>query len=242
MSNQPRGGGRAANKPQSSRLTKDARREQARVEREEIHARMGARKRNRVLALVVGLAVAAGVIVLMVSLSGGGTEPNDGDPAELPGILTTPAPWPNNTEQLPDRLRELDLPGLSEVVTHHHIGLSIFVNGEPVEVPADIGLSETASSPIHTHDTMGIIHVEADDPEFVGTLGQAFDVWGVSLTSTCLGGYCEGAENELRVFVHGEEYTGDPREMPLEDNSRIVITFGTEDELPDPIPTDEPIA
>jgi hypothetical protein len=241
VTNQPRGG-RAANKPQHDRLTKDERREQARLEREEIQARMGTRKRNRVVALIVGLAVAAGVIVLVVMLGSGGSDPVDGDPTGLPGMLTTQAPWPNNTEELPDRLRELDLPGLSEVVNHQHIGLSIFANGEPVGIPADVGLSDTAFSPIHTHDTNGLIHVEADDPDFVATLGEVFDVWGVRLTSDCLGGYCVGADNDLKIFVDGEAYTGDPRTLVLEDNTRVVIAFGSEDQLPDPIPTEPPIA
>jgi hypothetical protein len=242
VSSEPRGG-RAANKPTSDRPTKDERKEQARAEREEIRARMGARRRNRTAALIVGLVVAAAVVALVVILGGGGEGPGDGgEPTDLAGMLTTDAPWPNNTEQLSDRLRVLGLPGVSEVVNHLHVGLSIFINGEPVPIPAEIGLSQTAFSPIHTHAEDGILHVEADDPDYVPMLGQAFDVWGVRLTGDCIGGHCVGADNELRVFVDGEEFTGDPRTLVLEDNVRVVIAFGSEDQLPDPIPTDPPIA
>jgi hypothetical protein len=57
----------------------------------------------------------------------------------------------------------------------------------------------------------GIIHVESPT---VGKfyLGQFFDIWGVRLTSDCIGGYCTDATNTLTVYVNGEKYAGDPRQ------------------------------
>jgi hypothetical protein len=36
--------------------------------------------------------------------------------------------------------------------------------------------------------------------------------------------------------VNGEPYVGDPTMVPLQDQAAIVVTFGTEAQLPDPMP------
>ena len=38
------------------------------------------------------------------------------------------------------------------------------------------------------------------------------------------------------MFVNGTEWGGDPTQVPLTDQSAIVVTFGTSDQLPDPMP------
>jgi hypothetical protein len=102
-------------------------------------------------------------------------------------------------------------------------------------VPADIGIDQANGviASLHTHDETGSVHVEADDAAFVGTLGEFFDVWGVRLSPSCLGGNCTEGDAALRVFVDGEEWAGDPRSIPLEDQRAIVVTFGTPDQLPE---------
>ena len=106
-------------------------------------------------------------------------------PDTLPGILKTAPPWSNNTDQLPARLAALDLPQLSDTAgaLHHHIQMYIYVDGNPVVVPANIGLSNQAASPLHTHDDTGLVHVESADPNFQPVLGQFMDVWGVYFTN-----------------------------------------------------------
>jgi len=226
-------GDRGSSSDPGRRPTKAERKEQARLEREEIQHRMASRKRNRLAAILVGVGAAGIVaaILIVMSASGDGDSTGQGD---LPGMLTTPAPWPNNVEQLGERLDQLDLPGLSEVVNHIHVPMTISVEGEPVVIPANVGFDEANGifSPIHTHDESGTMHVEADDAAYVGTLGQVFDVWGLRFTADCLGGYCASGDAALRVFVDGEEFTGDPRTVPLEDGKAIVVTFGTEEQLP----------
>jgi len=226
------------------RPTKAERKEQARIEREEIQRKQAARKRNRVVMIIVGIALAA-VVVGAVVVFGGNESGPDGATAtgsplppedELPGILKTPPPWPNNTDQLAERLAVLNLPGLSETILHHHIRVWIYVDGKPVVVPANIGIGQTVASPIHTHDTTGTVHVESDDPSFQAVFGQFMDVWGVYFTPTCLGDACNEGDRQLRVFVDGQQYVGDPTEMPLGDQDAIVITFGTQDQLPNPMP------
>jgi hypothetical protein len=231
----------------NDRLTKAERKEQARIEREEIQRKQAARKRNRIVSLIVGLAIAAVVIGALVLLGGGNEAPGTSvspaagtvalpDPSTLPGIMQTPPPWSNNIAQANQRLAVLDLPGLSDTILHHHARLWIYVDGQPAIVPADIGISQTVASPLHTHDETGTVHVESDDPDFKPVLGQFMDVWGLYFTKDCLGDACTEGDRQLRVFVDGQPYVGDPTQLPLTDQVAIVVTMGTQDQLPDPIP------
>jgi hypothetical protein len=221
------------------RPTKAERKEQARLEREEIQAKMAARRRTRTIGLLAGLVVVIAVVAIVALTAGGSGEQVDAQASdELPGMLLTDAPWPANTDQLAERLAMLDLPP-EGVAQHLHVPLYVFVNGEAVTVPTNLGISTSAVSPLHTHDEQGTLHVESAAVQDF-TLGQAFDVWGVRLTSECLGGYCASGDATVRVFSGGEEVVGDPRDAVLEDTSAIVVTFGTDDDLPDPVPTGFP--
>lgn len=232
-------GRRSAGPDPNRRPTKAERKEQARLERGEIQAQMASRRRARTVALIVGVVVGAAVVGGAIWASGS-SGPSDQAAAsgELPGLLMTEAPWPANTEQLDERLDVLDLPP-EGTAQHLHVPLFVFVDGEPVTVPTNLGVSLSAVSPLHTHDEQGTIHVEsAQTRDF--TLGQLFDVWGVRLTPECLGGHCAAGTARLRVFSGGEEVGGDPRDAVLEDTSAIVVTIGTEDDLPQPVPTGFP--
>jgi hypothetical protein len=232
------------------RPTKAERKEQARIEREEIERKQASRRRNRLVSLIVGGVIAAAVVGLVLVL-GGSSSPTSSssaatapgglplpDPATLPGVLRTPPPWSNNVAQANERLAMLGLPGLSDTVLHHHVRLWIYVDGQPVVVPAEVGYSQQANvfSPLHTHDETGTVHVESADPNFQPVLAQFMDVWGVYFTSTCLGDACASGDRQLRVFVNGKPYSGDPTQLPLNDQDAIVVTMGTSDQVPDPIP------
>jgi len=124
--------------------------------------------------------VAAVGIVLGVFLRSG---------SSLPGLQTGPAPWPPEEAHLRDRPRALGLPAQPSTAAnlHHHDLLQIFVHGQPVQVPAQVGINNAAGfvTSIRTHDSSGIIHVESPTARTF-TLGEFFDVWGVRFTGTCL--------------------------------------------------------
>jgi hypothetical protein len=161
------------------------------------------------------------------------------DPANLPGIQTDPPPWTAGHDGLRERLHALGLPALGSEGTalHIHQHLDVFVHGKRVTVPAQIGIDPAGSfiSPLHTHDESGIIHVESPTQRSF-SLGQFFDVWGVLFTRDCIGGLCTSGDNRLRVFVDGQEATGDPRRLELFSHEEIVVTYGTDAQLPHPIP------
>ena len=111
--------------------------------------------------------------------------------------------------------------------------LSVYVNGEPVEVPANIGIDQEDGliSPLHTHDDTGEIHVEAPEPEEF-TLGQLFTEWDVELTDTCIADYCTDDRNGLVVYVDGKPTDGDPNDIVLEDGQEITVWHGPDDARP----------
>jgi hypothetical protein len=231
--------------------TKAERRDQARQERHALQRKMARRRRlrgltTRVVVILAVLGVAGGVLLLTRSRSPktGPVEVSGApsvDPTTLPGILTGPAPWPANTKDMEARLSAIGLPALSAEGTelHIHQHLDLYVNGTKQVVPAEIGIitnPQVVFSPLHTHDTNGIIHVESPTVRSF-TLGDFFDVWGVRFTPTCIGGYCTQGDRTLRVYVDGQLATGDPTTLELFAHEEIVVTYGTKAELPDPIPS-----
>lgn len=161
------------------------------------------------------------------------------DPSGLAGLQTGDAPWIAEITNLKLRLNTIGLPALTAEgnALHIHQHLDIFVDGKPVAVPPGIGINNSVPfiSSIHTHDTSSVIHVESPVvTDF--TLGQFFDIWGVKLTSTCIGGYCNTGEKTLRAFVNGEAYTGDPRKIILTAHQEIVLAYGVASALPSPVP------
>ena len=138
--------------------------------------------------------------------------------------MQTPPPWSNNTAQLPERLAILSLPDLNDApgALHHHIRLWVYVDGQPVVVPAEHRpLTASRGSRRCTRTmTTGTVHVESADPNFQPVLGQFMDVWGLYFTPTCLGNACNDGDRQLRVFLNGQQYTGDPTLLPLDGPGR----------------------
>jgi hypothetical protein len=162
-----------------------------------------------------------------------------GDPSTLPGIQNGPPPWTAGHDGLRERLRALGLPALGAegTVLHTHEHLDVFVHGTRVTVPATIGIDPAGQfiAPLHTHDASGVIHVESPTQRAF-SLGQFFDVWGVLFTRDCVGSLCSSGADHLRVYVDGQEAAGDPRRLELFSHEQIVVTYGTDAELPSPIP------
>lgn len=107
----------------------------------------------------------------------------------------------------------------------------MFIDGERIEVPADIGIdpgSGTMAS-LHTHDDSGQIHLEAAEP-YAFTLDHVFTVWGVEFARDQLGGMKETTEKKLEVFANGRPV--DPRTYVLKDGDKVVVAYGKSGSVP----------
>jgi len=80
-------------------------------------------------------------------------------------------------------------------------------------------------SPLHTHDTTGVLHTESATPT-PNRLGQFFTEWGVRLDKSCVGGYCR-PQAPIAIFLDGKRYNGDPRSIGLANHLEIAIVIGS---------------
>ena len=110
---------------------------------------------------------------------------------------------------------------------HIHAHLALFDRGRAIEVPAAIGIPNGSNCLywLHTHRPDGFIHMESPERRTF-TLGQLYDVWGSSLSSTAAGGLRAGRGRRLAITVNGKPWRGDPRAIVLRDRESIVIQAG----------------
>jgi hypothetical protein len=161
--------------------------------------------------------VAAIAIVVAVVVTRGGSSSTGGASTTTPTVIAqrnstakfdpvSQGTWPPNYTNLAGAIAALKLPQAG-VATHYHAHISLYLDGNPkkVVIPQDIGIPPTGTvdSPIHTHDTLGIIHIESATKNYTAPLQDVFDIWGVRFDSRCIGGYCGG----VQMWVNGKPNT-----------------------------------
>jgi hypothetical protein len=174
-------------------------------------------RRRRMIAVIVGIVVAAGLIVGFVAL-GSKKAPGPNTP------LAFPAPVGAEVKTAVESAG-LQVLGQEMLQYHIHSHLQVSDNGKNVTVPAFIGIQQGVGlSPLHTHDNSGIIHVEsATKGDY--TLGQFFKEWNVPLSQNCIGTKCADATHDLKVYVDGQPFTGDPTTITLANHEDISIAY-----------------
>ncbi len=119
------------------------------------------------------------------------------------------------------------IPHDSMGMMHIHPHLAMTIDGNPVTVPANIGIDAhlwnvhtldsygmTGMAPLHTHTTDGVIHVESyKDQDY--TLGQFLDIWGIPLDNY-----------DVKVTVDGNPVS-DYRDHVFQDGEKIVMSLTT---------------
>lgn len=139
---------------------------------------------------------------------------------------------------------------------HVHAFVGIIINGRQLAIPDGIGMDgpgadgtyagipnwteyATCYYYIHTHDASGVLHVESPQSASLSsslyTLGNAFDMWGMALSSTQIGPY----SGTVRAYVAQvplktaqilrSDYTlygGDPRTVPLYSHTTAWLEIG----------------
>jgi hypothetical protein len=226
--------------PSDQELTRKQRREQARVERKALEAAERTRAARRKRLTQVGGASAVLLVIATVAIlsaSGGGRGMSAASAAAAgsgtaAGVQATTAPWQPEYSALETRLQALNLPTQSDSAYHIHAVLRLFVNGRQVEVPAHIGIDPEGRflAPLHTHDTSGVIHMEASQA-YPFTLGQFFTIWGVKFTNAQLGAYVAGPADVLSVYVNGT-HVSDPVGYVMKPHDHILVAYGKPGSFP----------
>jgi hypothetical protein len=138
-------------------------------------------------------------------------------------------PWPVPADPVAGaRAAGLTVQPMEGTAKHFHTHLDILVNGRPVEVPANLGISQTAQamSELHTHDTTGVLHIESPTTSKRYNLGELFRTWQVKLSGTAMGGLRTNGTNTLVAYVDGKKQTGDPASIELTAHREIALVYG----------------
>jgi hypothetical protein len=118
---------------------------------------------------------------------------------------------------------------VAEGATYHvHAHLAIVVGEKAVAGPpanTGIHIEHLCLYWLHTHDTSGIIHIEA--PHRISpTLGNFFDIWGQPLSRQRVADHVVGAGQALQVYVGPTLYSGNPRSIPLYEHTKVTLEIG----------------
>jgi hypothetical protein len=190
----------------------------------------------------------AAVAVVVTVVAGCGDSPPKGSAPSWSGtgvpsttasatdLRTSAAPWDRPADQAAMVAKAgLTLTPEETLSVHYHAHLDVIVDGSPIPVPAGLGINAGPNgelpdhgspgiAPLHTHDTSGILHIEAPKNDTF-TLGQVFTEWGVALSAGHVGAYATGdsGDRTVNVYVNGKRYTGDPTRIVLEAHDEIAV-------------------
>ncbi len=109
---------------------------------------------------------------------------------------------------------------------HWHPHVTILIKGQPVTIPANLGLGGRVHLPVHTHETDNILHWEVNSPTVENMqFGFFFNkVWNKKFSSECILDYCNGLEGTVKMYVNDVENTEFNHYMPR-DKDEIKIVF-----------------
>jgi predicted small secreted protein len=181
-------------------------------------------------SIAIGVAALAGAMTLAACGSNGkgsdssATTSAAADNKPAASSVSWPAPADASAQV---KAAGLPMLGQEGQVLHIHSHLDVFVDGKTVTVPAEVGIDEAKQqiSPLHTHDTSGVVHIESPvKADF--TLGEFMTEWNVPVSKDALGPLKTGGGMELHVFVNGKEQAGDPAKVKLGAHEEIAVVYG----------------
>jgi hypothetical protein len=110
-----------------------------------------------------------------------------------------------------------------QLAMHIHPVLTIMINGQKKEVPANIGNQSTCIHFLHTHDTSGTIHVESPVQKDY-KLGDFFAVWGQPFSADQILDAKADSTHRVHVTVNGQETT-EYSDLVMHDKDQIVVSY-----------------
>jgi hypothetical protein len=113
---------------------------------------------------------------------------------------------------------------------HIHAHLSIYVNGQLMYIPPQIGIiPEKCIYWLHTHDETGIIHIESPIKRDF-TLGQFFDLWKRKLNNTQVFDSIFNEKSNLpQIYINGTKFPSDTnhRDIKIHAHDEIALIYGS---------------
>jgi hypothetical protein len=191
-------------------------------------AEAGRRRRSRRIIVLAACCVAAAVVAVFVVVV------HDGSGRQRPAAERLSWPRPDDTA---DRARAIGLSvaPMEGTALHFHTHLDILADGRPVAVPAGLGIAASGQemAELHTHDTTGVLHIEAPVTGKHYTLGQLFTEWNLRLDAKDLGDLKTGGGRTLTAYVDGRRQGGDPAAIELTRHREIALVYGPANTRPE---------
>jgi hypothetical protein len=118
---------------------------------------------------------------------------------------------------------------------HVHAHVTILDAGKQLLIPANTNINLDAGCVywLHTHDTSGIIHIEAPH-KITPTLGTFFDIWGQPLSRHRVATALVQPGQSMRVYVDLKPYAGNPHNILLRAHTTVTIEIGPPFQPPKP--------
>ncbi len=190
--------------------TRQERRRDELLRREEERRRAAGRKRITTVGLIAaGVLLVAGLVYLVIAQ--GQTPANAAYPT-IDGVSC-------------DRGEHSDF--------HIHAHMSIYIDGKPAPVLAQIGIAPDSSCLywLHTHTSDGVIHIEAPNG-FSITLKNFLDIWGKRFPQLNYPSQLSDPSG-WQVYVNGKPYTGNFQAIPLQTHTLITLAYNSPGVKPD---------
>jgi hypothetical protein len=121
---------------------------------------------------------------------------------------------------------------LEQSIEHIHVYVTMYINGQSQSMPQNIGIAQgqqggnaTCFYWLHTHDSSGIIHIEAPAKEPF-TFGQFLDEWNQQFQS-------QGFPSQLllntgwTIWINGKVYHGTLNSIPLAAHNIITVAYNS---------------
>ena len=113
-----------------------------------------------------------------------------------------------NTELIENNNWEIEetcLGSHSSDISHTHSTLSIFIDGDEISIPQNIGIQDSVCPDgmrgIHTHDDTGRLHIETPS-QIDAPVGAFFNIWGETFNSEQIFDNVANSSKEVVMLVN----------------------------------------
>lgn len=215
--------------------TKAERRREERRLRQEAERRAARQKRLWIGGIIIAVVlVIAGVAAYLFNTAATNARSVTQATPSPTSAQSTPAATPASSSGLP-QIDNIECNSSEQLNYHVHAHLSLYINGKMVPVPANIGISYEQGCYywLHTHDTSGVIHIEApSQSKFV--LGTFFKEWREQFSQL---GYPQQLSQTSGwvAYVNGTRYNGNFQDIELQPHTLITLAYNTPDVTPDTV-------
>ncbi len=201
-------------RPKKQDLRKERREEQIRRDAE--RKREEKRRRITIISVIVAVLVVVGAIVTYVIYT------NSQSPSSAQHIVNPNYPPVDNVY----------CDQQEQTAFHIHAHLTMYINGQALALPAQIGIAKDQSCLywLHTHDTSGVIHIEAPANHSL-VFGNFLDEWSNQFST--LGYPPQLDQTGWQIYVNGKLYNGDFHKIPLAAHTLITMAYNSPHVNPD---------